>query len=105
MGAAAASGATGATITVEVCYATVDRMIRQRVRLAAASRLADIRALCSLSPELALAWDQAAGFSVYGEKRGLQSLLEEGDRVELLRPLQADPKEARRLRAKLKGKG
>jgi uncharacterized protein len=94
-----------ATITVEVCFATVDRTLRQRVELEAASRLADIRSHCGLSPELALAWDQAAGFSVFGEKRGLQSLLEQGDRVELLRPLQADPKEARRLRAKLKGKG
>jgi uncharacterized protein len=100
-----ATDASGATITVEVCFATVDRTLRQRVELAAASRLADIRSHRNLSSELALAWDQAAGFSVFGEKRGLQSLLEEGDRVELLRPLQADPKEARRLRARLKGKG
>lgn len=37
---------------------------------------------------------------VWGKLRGLDDALREGDRVELYRPLQVDPKEARRQRYK-----
>lgn len=40
-----------------------------------------------------------AGMAVFGDPVDRQSPLHEGDRIELLRPLQADPKEARRRRA------
>jgi uncharacterized protein len=89
---------------VEICSVTEKGALRQSVEMPVGSPIAEIRNHSELRSELAVAWDQAAGFSVFGEKRGLQSRLEHGDRVELLRPLQADPKEARRLRAKLKGK-
>lgn len=39
------------------------------------------------------------GLSVYGMRSSLQTTLQEGDRIELSRPLCIDPKEARRLRA------
>ena len=42
-------------------------------------------------------------YAVFGVRAGRGTVLREGDRVELLRPLQADPKEARRRRAKGKG--
>ena len=38
-------------------------------------------------------------YAVFGERAMLGDVLREGDRVELLRPLQVDPKEARRRRA------
>ena len=38
-------------------------------------------------------------YAVFGVRVDRQTVLREGDRVELLRPLQADPKEARRRRA------
>lgn len=38
-------------------------------------------------------------YAVFGERVAHDALLHDGDRVELLRPLQADPKEARRRRA------
>lgn len=46
-------------------------------------------------------FDQAgsAGIAVHGERARPERPLRDGDRVELLRPLQADPKEARRRRA------
>ena len=40
-----------------------------------------------------------AGIAVFGERVDATRLLREGERVELLAPLQADPKEARRDRA------
>ena len=39
------------------------------------------------------------GVAIYGERAGPDTALRDGDRVELLRPLQADPKDARRRRA------
>lgn len=48
-------------------------------------------------------WQLDAGFvalAVFGQTAGLQTRLHEGDRIELLRPLQCDPKQARRLRAR-----
>lgn len=42
---------------------------------------------------------QAAGVAVFGVQVTARTLLHEGDRVELLRPLLIDPKQARRRRA------
>ena len=39
------------------------------------------------------------GLAVFGVAAGADTLLHEGDRVELLRVLQVDPKQARRVRA------
>ena len=46
-------------------------------------------------------FDQAGvgAYAVFGERAGLDDALRDGDRVELLRLLQVDPKEARRRRA------
>jgi putative ubiquitin-RnfH superfamily antitoxin RatB of RatAB toxin-antitoxin module len=46
-------------------------------------------------------FDQAGvdAYAVFGERAMPEDVLREGDRVELLRPLQVDPKEARRRRA------
>lgn len=37
---------------------------------------------------------------IYAERVGWQDLLQDGDRIEIYRPLQIDPMEARRARAK-----
>lgn len=39
-------------------------------------------------------------FAVYGSRVPADAPLRDGDRVEILRPLQVDPKEARRVRAR-----
>ena len=43
--------------------------------------------------------DGIAGYAVFGERVGSGDGLRDGDRLELLRPLQIDPKDARRRRA------
>jgi len=43
--------------------------------------------------------DETTGVAVFGERESPGYRLRDGDRVELLRPLQADPKDARRRRA------
>lgn len=48
-------------------------------------------------PEISLA---SAAVGVFGERATLADVLEQGDRVEIYRSLLADPKEARRRRAR-----
>jgi len=43
-----------------------------------------------------------AGVAIFGERVERDVRLHDGDRVELLRPLLIDPKDARRLRARRK---
>jgi hypothetical protein len=47
-----------------------------------------------------LAQQGVAGHAIHGERVNLRTVLREGDRLELLGPLLADPKDARRERAK-----
>ncbi|QNP40758.1 RnfH family protein [Lysobacter solisilvae (ex Woo and Kim 2020)] len=41
---------------------------------------------------------EVVGYAVFGQRIDADAALHDGDRVELLRPLQADPKDARRQR-------
>lgn len=47
--------------------------------------------------------DGITGYAVFGINAALETPLHDGDRVELLRPLAIDPKEARRRRARKSG--
>lgn len=49
--------------------------------------------------------DGIAGYAVFGMRVDMAAALHEGDRVELLRPLSMDPKEARRRRARDRASG
>ena len=91
-------------IAVEVILALPDRAIAQTLNAPRGTTLQELRHHPELSEELRLAWAQAAGVGIFGQKVPMRSVLEAGDRVELWRPLQADPKEARRQRAKLKAR-
>ena len=86
-------------IKVQVCYATPtfeflrDLTVDARTTLEQAVRQS---ALLQEVPQLDLA---SAVTGIYGKKKPLATVLREHDRVEVCRPLQADPKEARRRRA------
>ncbi len=93
------SMAETAQIAVQVCYATPDAEFLRDLRLDIGSTL---RQAIEASGVLALAADidlATAAVGIYGKKRTLDTVLREHDRVEIYRPLQADPKEARRRRA------
>lgn len=86
-------------ITVEIVYAEPDRHWRQLLRLPAGSRLADaLAALDAAAFPAGLRVDPQA-IAIYGLKADPDSPLHADDRIELLRPLLCDPKEARRRRA------
>jgi len=67
--------------------------------LAAGAIVADALAKARGDARFDAAWPGVAGLAICGRSVGEEAALHEGDRIELLRPLQADPKQARRERA------
>jgi putative ubiquitin-RnfH superfamily antitoxin RatB of RatAB toxin-antitoxin module len=82
-----------AALRVQVIQAWPRRAEAVMVELPAGATIGDAVAASGLR------LDGISGYAIHGERAALASLLRDGDRVELLRPLQADPKEARRRRA------
>ncbi|MDX1610518.1 MAG: RnfH family protein [Halofilum sp. (in: g-proteobacteria)] len=85
---------------VEVVYALPQQQDLVAVDLAPGASVADaVRAsgLARRHPEI----DPEQGpFSIFSRRCGPERILRPGDRVEILRPLKVDPKEARRQRAR-----
>ena len=75
-------------LTVEVVFAPEARTLE----LPAGATLADAIAASGFAA-------QGLKTGIFGRMAGAQTLLKEGDRVEIYRPLALDPKEARRRRA------
>lgn len=82
-----------ADMRVTVVLAWPDRCESVQLSLDRAATVADAVAASGLP------MDGIAGFAVHGVRAEPGTALHDGDRVELLRPLQVDPKDARRRRA------
>lgn len=94
--------ATAGQVRVQVCYATATREILLDVTVGEGSSIEQAIAASGILrdvPDIDLA-TQPVG--VFGKKKTLDTVLRGGDRVEIYRPLVADPKEARRRRAEKK---
>ena len=88
-----------ATIEVQVCYALQDSSFLRSLSVPAGTTIAQAVAqsgLLQAVPGIDLAINMVG---IYGKRKPLDAVLHEHDRVEVYRPLQADPKEARRRRA------
>jgi len=86
-------------LDVEVVYARPGREHAVTVRLSAGATLGDAVAASGIlerHPELDAA---RLKIGVYGKSRALDSAAADGDRIEIYRELETDPKEARRRRA------
>ncbi len=81
-------------LDVQVVIAWPHRYEQRDLRLADGATVADALRAAALGHE-----PELAGVAVFGVLADRSTVLRDGDRVELLRPLQADPKEARRRRA------
>lgn len=79
---------------VQVVIAWPHRFERRELELEAGATVADAVRAAALGHA-----GEVAGHAVFGVAVQPESRLRDGDRVELLRPLQVDPKEARRRRA------
>lgn len=89
-------------IDVEVIYALPDQQQLIPLKLPEGSTLRDaIEASGLMGHHLELTWDDLK-VGIFGQPATLDVVVESGDRVEIYRPLQMDPKEARRQRAAAK---
>lgn len=83
---------------VEVAYAGSEGVALVPVELPDGASVADAVAASGIVDRLAL-FEAALSYAIHGQLAQGSTPLYDGDRVELLRPLIADPKEARRSRA------
>lgn len=85
---------------VEIAYARPERQILETLDVPTGARVRDAveqSGLCRRFPEIDLERD---GAGVFGRRVSLDRELREGDRVEIYRPLEIDPKERRRRLAR-----
>ena len=78
---------------VEVVYATADGATAEELELAEGTTLGEALKASTFAAT------PAAAYAVFGKVVPTERILEDGDRIELLRELVADPKDARRQRA------
>lgn len=90
-------------IRVEVCYATPEVQAMVALTLSAGSTARQAVERSGLAARFPGVDFTNAQLGIRGKRVPGEQVLEEGDRLELLRPLTADPKETRR-RLALKGK-
>ena len=85
------------TLEIEVVYALPERFWSTTVRLPAPATVAQALQVAILdAPGIVV---DPARLAVFGRAVNLDSALHDGDRIEILRPLLVDPKEARARRA------
>ena len=87
-------------IVVEIVYALPDRQVLRRVLLPGGSTVEDairVSGLRAAFPEM-----DTTRAGIHGEPVPATTILRDRDRVEIYRPLRADPKEVRRTRAEKK---
>lgn len=84
------------SITVEVAYARTDQQALLEVRLPAGATVREAIEVSNIMhkfPEINL---QLNAVGIFGKKTPLETVLKDEDRVEIYRPLIADPKAARK---------
>lgn len=87
------------SITVEVALALPQRQWLKRLQLPAGATVADAVHESGLLEEAGIT-GEALRTGIWSRPAAADAALANGDRVELYRPLQVDPKQARRLRAR-----
>jgi putative ubiquitin-RnfH superfamily antitoxin RatB of RatAB toxin-antitoxin module len=89
-----------ADIGIEVTYAEPHRAIVKTYRLALPATIDDALRLAAADPEFAGIDFAGSAVGIFGRVSAPGQLLSDGDRLEIYRPLTADPKAARRARAR-----
>ena len=85
-----------AEIRVQVCHPLPDAPRLRELTLAEGSTVRDAVLASGLLPRFD---PDHCPVGIFGKKKAPDTVLREGDRVEIYRPLVADPKDARRRRA------
>ncbi|MCU6433448.1 RnfH family protein [Undibacterium sp. Jales W-56] len=91
-------------IKVQICFATPDVVTMLEIHIPTDMNLLDAieqSQICLKHREIDL---KTCKFGIFGKLKSPDTLLRDGDRVEIYRALVADPMEARRRRARKQGK-
>lgn len=91
--------AADALLHVSVCHALPERVWLCELALPVGSTVADAVAASGFAREFQGVHAGSFGVGIYGKRVAPERVLEEGDRVEVYRPLVFDPMESRRRRA------
>lgn len=97
-----AEAAAAELLHVQVCYAEAQRQFLYDLRVPPGTTLADAVNRCAVTAHLKEGKLEHHRVGIYGKLKSPDTVLRDRDRVEIYRPLQADPKEARRRRAEKK---
>jgi putative ubiquitin-RnfH superfamily antitoxin RatB of RatAB toxin-antitoxin module len=89
-----------APLRIDIVYAEPQRVIAKTLHLPPGSCVADALHSAALDPDFSGVDLANAALGIFGKVTGKDQALQEGDRIEVYRPLAADPKIARRARAK-----
>ena len=87
------------TLHVSVVYAEPERQIMRELDVVAGATVADAIRLSGIATTAGLSAADLTRVGIFGKTAASDTVLRAGDRVEILRPLKIDPKEARRRRA------
>ena len=81
-----------------VAYATAERQFLWPVEIDSAASIAEVIAAARRgAPDAPVPWDEAP-VGIFGELRSRDAVPADGERIELYRPLGADPRQRRRAR-------
>lgn len=96
---AEAAGTGAASLHVQVCYAEAQHQFLYDLRVPPGTTLAEAVNRSAVTAHLKDGTLENHRVGIYGKLKTPDTVLRDHDRVEIYRPLQADPKEARRRRA------
>ena len=88
-----------APLQIEIAYAEPQRAIVKALSVPPGSCVADALRLAALDPEFTGVDLANSALGIFGRPTRADHALQQGDRIEIYRPLAADPKVARRARA------
>jgi len=90
-----------ASIAIEVVYALPDKQVLLRLSVPRGTRMREAVLLSGIATQFPGLDVQSCPLGIFGKAvaRPEERVLEEGERVEIYRPLIADPKEVRKQRA------
>jgi len=92
-----------AQLQVEICYATPDLQIRKPVRVDAGATVQQAIMQSGVMRECTAIDLTVCRVGIYGKLKTLDTVLRDRDRIEIYRPLIADPMDSRRRRVAKKG--
>jgi putative ubiquitin-RnfH superfamily antitoxin RatB of RatAB toxin-antitoxin module len=84
---------------VSLCYATPKIEILRELEVATGTTIGEAIVQSGLLAELGSIDLESCPVGIYAKKKPLDTVLREHDRIEIYRPLVADPKDSRRRRA------